>query len=239
MSFCGVDARKCLVTTIHFVLHNCGAVRQTLAIVLLSVVVGLSGCNRAHRPIAPAADLAPDEYSVFSGYLADTFNRKEKERNSEQPSKLIFFNMTQSGDDDLLPDENGHPIPWEKTAESLRQKAPVLQQTTVNSFRKANAQQAFVHRSLRSPIGYELVDSAELDSMFKKGGGDWLAYYKRYPRASGVVTWSRVGFNADGTQALFYESYRCGGLCGTGRYMVMEKKNGSWVIGTDIVVWVS
>jgi hypothetical protein len=44
--------------------------------------------------------------------------------------------------------------------------------------------------------------------MFKKNGGDWLAYYKRYPGASGIVTWSRVGFNADGTEALFYESYR-------------------------------
>jgi len=54
-----------------------------------------------------------------------------------------------------------------------------------------------------------------------------------------MVTWSRVGFNADGTQALFYESYRCGGLCGTGRYMVMEKRSGGWVIGANIVVWVS
>jgi len=220
------------------VLHNCGAVRKTLAIALLSLV-GLSGCNRAHRPIAPAADLAPDEYNVFSGYLAGTFNGKEEERNSKRPAKLIFFNMTQSGDDDLLPDENGHRVPWEKTAESLRQKVPALQQATIDSFRKANSQQAFVRGSLRSPIDYELVNSAELESMFKKGGGDWLAYYKRYPGASGVVTWSRVGFNADGTQALFYESYRCGGLCGTGRYMVMEKKNGSWVIRTDVVVWVS
>jgi len=81
------------------------------------------------------------------------------------------------------------------------------------------------------------VDSIQLDSLFKKG--DWLAYYKQYPGASGVVTWSRVGFNAEGTQALFYEGYRCGELCGTGHHIVMEKKNGSWMLGPDIVVWVS
>jgi hypothetical protein len=65
-------------------------VRKTIAIILLSLVVGLSGCNRAHRPIAPAADLKPDEYNVFSGYLADTFNEREEERKSKQPEKLIF-----------------------------------------------------------------------------------------------------------------------------------------------------
>ncbi len=228
-----------LFSSIHVVLHNSGAVRNTLAIVVLSIVVGLSGCNRAHKPIAPAADLTPDEYNVFSGYVADTFSRRDKDGDSKQPAKLICLNTTQSGDDDLLPDENGHPVPWEKTAESLRQKAPALKQATIDSFRKANFQQASVHRSIRSPIDYELVTPAQLEPIFCKHCGFWPEYYKRFPGASGIVTWSRVGFNSDGTQALFYESYRCGDLCGTGRYMVMEKKNGSWMIGADIVVWVS
>jgi len=211
---------------------------KTLAIVLLSLVA-LRTCNGADRPLAPAADLNPNEYHVFSQYLADTFSGRDQERDNQPPAKLIFCNITKSGDNDLLPDENGHPVPWEKTAESMRKKAPALQQATIDSFRKANEQQAFVHRSIHSPIGYELVDSIQLDSFFKKEGGSWPAYYKQYPHASGIVTWSRIGFNADGTQALFYESYRCGGLCGTGHYLVMEKKNGSWMIGADIVVWVS
>ena len=96
-----------------------------------------------------------------------------------------------------------------------------------------------LHRSLLFPIDYEVVTSAQLEPIFCKHCGDWPEYCKRFPGASGIVTWSRVGFNSDGTQALFYESYRCGGLCGSGRYMVMEKKNGSWMIGIDIVVWVS
>lgn len=213
--------------------------RKTFAVFLLSLTIGLGACNRAHKPMLPAAHLTADEYNVLSGYLADTFSGKGKEDGGKRPTKLIVFNITQSGDEELLPDENGHPVPWEKTAESLRKKAPSLQLSTIESFRKANIQQAFVGRSLRSPIDYELVDSAQLDSFFKKKGEYWLAYYKQYPGGSGLVEWSRVGFNADGTQALFYEGYRCGGLCGTGRYVVMEKKNGSWSIGTDIVVWVS
>jgi len=174
-----------------------GAMHKTLAIALLSLVVSLSGCNRAHRPLAPAADLNADEYNVFSQYLADTFSVREIRAGTARPAKLIFFNMTQFGDGGLLADENGHPVPWKKTAESLQKKAPALQQTTIDSFRKANVQQAFVHRSIHSPIDYELVDSTQLNSFFKEKGGYWLAYYKQYPDASGIVTWSRVGFNAN------------------------------------------
>jgi len=237
----GLEGFECgrLFSPVLVVVHNSGAVRYTLPAVLLSLVVGLSGCNRARKPIAPAADLTPDEYNVFSEYVADTFGRRDKNGDSKQPARLIFLNTTQSGDDDLLPDENGHRVPWEETAESLRKKAPTLNQATIESFRKANYQQASVHRSFRSPIDYELVTLAQLEPIFCKNCGFWPEYYKRFPGASGIVTWSRVGFNSDGSQALFYESYRCGGLCGAGRYMVMEKKNGNWMIGADIVVWVS
>ena len=212
-------------------------VRKTLAIVLLSIVVGLTACNRGHRPVASTGELTADEYNVLSAYIAGKLNGKDKERVSQEPPKLIFFSMTKSGDDDLLRDENGRPIPWEKTADSLHTKAPALQQTTVTSFRKANSQQAFLRRSFGSPIEYELVDSNQLESIFKKG--DWPAFYNQYSGASGILTWSRVGFSADGTQALFYVSHRCGGLCGGGRYILMVKQASRWVIGTEIVVWVS
>jgi hypothetical protein len=213
-------------------------------IALLSLVVGLSACTRAHEPIAPASpaiDLTPEEYNVFSGYIADTFSgRRVREGDTfvkrELDSKLIIFNITQSGE---LSGREWRPDPWEKAAESLREKAPILQRATTDSFLQANFQQAFVHRSIRSPIDYQLVTSAELEPIFCKHCGFWPEYYKRFPGATGIVTWSRVGFNSDGTQALFFENYRCSGLCGTGRYVVMEKKNGIWVITTDIVAWVS
>ena len=48
-----------------------------------------------------------------------------------------------------------------------------------------------------------------------------------------------MGFNADGTQALFYISNRCGGLCGRGSYVVMEKRDDHWVIEKEIEMWVS
>jgi len=140
--------------------------------------------------------------------------------------KLIFLNRTQSAADDSSPFDG--QVPWRDTAELLRQDAPVLQQTTIDSFLKANTEQAFIGRSLRSPIDSKLVDSEERDSYYQRGWG-----------VSIVMTWSRVGFNADGTQALFYESYHFGRLNSTGRYIVMEKENSNWMLRKEIALWSS
>ena len=189
---------------------------EKLPILALTLIVGLSGCNRARRSIAP--DINAAEYDLFSGYLAYRFDGYQKNY-----LRLSFLNMTQSAEDDRTPFAEP-PVSWQQTAEFLRQKAPVLQQTTIDSYHKANTQQAFIGHSLRSPIDYKLVDSAERNS-----------YYERELCGDKVVTWSRVGFSADGTQALFYESDR-GRLCGTGRYIVMEKENGNWTMKKDIMV---
>jgi len=197
-------------------------VRKKFPIIVLSLIVGLSGCNRAHRPVAP--DIRPEEYDAISGYLAYRFTGYEKNH-----EKLIFFNMTESENDDATPFKGTpfKPGPWQQTADFLRQQAPLLQQTTIDSYRKANTQQAFVSRSFHSPIDYKLVDSAERESYNQRG----------WPNANEVMTWSRVGFSADGTQALFYETNHFGRLNSNSRYIVIEKENGSWTIKKEIRGW--
>jgi len=214
------------------------AVHKRLTAILLSLVVGLTTCNRGKSHVAPKGELSAAEYEVFSAYIAGKFTAK-KQIGEDTAKIVIIFDTTESGDDDLLRDENGRPIPWEKTAESLRKNSPSLQQVTINAFRKANAQQASLRRSFRLPIDYELVGSTQLDSIFKNNGDGWLIYYRRFPGAQGILTFSRGGFRADGTQALFYWSNRCEGLCGTGMYVVLEKRNDRWVIAKEIEMWVS
>ena len=211
-----------------------------LTAILLSAVLSFTACNRGRGPVAPTRELTTDEYGVFSAYFAETFTgQKGEELTKDGIIKIVVSNTTSSGDDDLLRDENGRPVPWEKTAESLRKEAPALQQATINAFQKANTQQALLRRSLQPSIDYELVDPARLQSFFIRNGGMWPAYYKEYPGSQGILTLSRIGFSGDGTQALFYMSNRCGGLCGGGSYVLMEKRSGRWLIGKEIEMWVS
>jgi hypothetical protein len=81
------------------------------------------------------------------------------------------------------------------------------------------------------------VDSTQLDFIFQNGG--WPAFYKRFPDSPGILRLSRVGFDADATQALFYTSHTCGGLCAGGEYVVMERRDGRWVIEKEIEMWMS
>ena len=199
-------------------------------------------CRRS--PVANTGELSAAEYDVLLAFIDSEFaSRKGKE--PLEPlgngiAQIVVFNMTESGEQrsNLRMDGNGQPIPWAQTASSLQNKVPALQQTTIDAYRRVNAQQAFLRRSFCPPIEYELVDSTQLDAIFKKSGW-WPAYYKQFPGSQSILTFSRVGFSAGGTEALFYLSNRCGDLCGTGEYVVMEKRDGRWVIGKEIEMWIS
>jgi len=80
------------------------------------------------------------------------------------------------------------------------------------SFRYGGAHQVSFGTLFRVPVVYELVDKAEIDAIFEKGGW-WTDYYKRYPNSQGFLTLSRVGFSPDGKQALLYAKNGCGKIC--------------------------
>jgi hypothetical protein len=56
-----------------------------------------------------------------------------------------------------------------------------------------------------------------------------------------VTLWtvSPVGFSEDGQSAVMYVGQFCGGLCGWGGFILLENKNGAWVVVGDKGLWVS
>ena len=202
--------------------------------VLVLLLIGSTACNRH-----PAAS----EYDVLSAYIDSEFATRKGIQPLEPigngVAKIVIRNMTESDESgrDLRMDGKGQPIPWQETASLLQNKAPTLTRKTLDAFREVNRQQAFLQRFFHSDFDYELVDETQLDSIFK--AGDWFAFYKRFPGSPGIMAFSRVGFNEDGTQALLYASNTCGGLCGGGYYVLMEKHNGRWVIVKEIEMWIS
>lgn len=46
---------------------------------------------------------------------------------------------------------------------------------------------------------------------------------------------SRVGFNQDGTQALLYYQYRCGGRCGGNEMVLFERTISGWKVITEVM----
>jgi hypothetical protein len=50
---------------------------------------------------------------------------------------------------------------------------------------------------------------------------------------------SKAGFNSKKTQAFIYAGRQCGGLCGLGKYILLEKKGSAWAIKNEMELWVS
>ncbi|MGB6975036.1 MAG: hypothetical protein WBD67_10175 [Terracidiphilus sp.] len=211
-----------------------GTARAVMLCLLTALVATNDGCRKAPRAA---------EYEVLSVYidsqLASGKSTEPAEAKDKGPTKIVILDTTEFDDKgmEVPSDQNGRPIPWGQFASSLQQDLPALEQATIDAFRKANRKQTTFERSFEITVPYELVKSSEVHSIFKNGG--WPAYYKRFPDSQGLLTFSRVGFNADGKQALFYASNNCGGLCGVGKYVVMQKLDGRWRVEKLIRIWIS
>jgi hypothetical protein len=59
---------------------------------------------------------------------------------------------------------------------------------------------------------------------------EWGEFYSRYPLSPGVISLSRVGFDSQGQQALVYEEILGNSDGAWGRYLVLTKKSGKWMV---------
>ena len=63
-------------------------------------------------------------------------------------------------------------------------------------------------------------------------------FQRKFPGNMGLVALSGVGFNASRSQAVFYIDHFCG-LCGGGRYVLMQKVSGVWRVQNEHYTWIS
>jgi hypothetical protein len=160
-----------------------------------------------------------EEYVVYDVLIKET-GREEKNADrllviKEQPSPWIS------------PIDDGQSNFYEE----MKKDTPALMTETVNDLRARNKEGFKFARNFKIERQYVILTDEEFKTLFKAGGGDgWTGFREKYPKAGGIVTFSRVGFNPDRTQALVYRGYQCGGLCGGGNYYLLRRKNGGWVI---------
>lgn len=127
--------------------------------------------------------------------------------------------------------------------EEIMKSSPDLMAETVRDLKAKNEEPHRFTRRFNIKRRYVLVSKKEIDDLFSGKGGvldGWEKFYRKYPQTRGFATFSRVGFNADKTQALVYQAHSCGGLCGGGSYILLTRTNGGWTIkGRVGPTWVS
>jgi len=55
----------------------------------------------------------------------------------------------------------------------------------------------------------------------------------------GKIVFSRLLFNDRKTMGLLYYEFRCGGLCGYGNLLLIEREGKSWKIKDALRTWIS
>ena len=109
----------------------------------------------------------------------------------------------------------------------------------VDDYFSRNDQSESITSHFALPLEYRLISLEELRHFFGKEGGDWEAFYKKYPKSSGLITLSRLGLSQNGDRALVYVSHQCGFLCGTGKYFSLQKDDGRWKVLQEYMRWIS
>jgi hypothetical protein len=75
-------------------------------------------------------------------------------------------------------------------------------------------------------------ESAEIDEQTMDAAG----YPEPLP-SRGHVSFSRVGFSSDRRTATIFAKYRCGGRCGSGQVIVLQRERDQWqVVASEVVI---
>jgi hypothetical protein len=201
---------------------------MAVLIILLSVPCGYAQQQN------DAGEVTASEYEVFSAYIARYFvGNAATERIALPVSQIVVVDTTEYNESEIAEDTS-----WKQTQHYLRRQVPSLKQSTINTFRQVNREQAHLLPRFDLPLHYELVSASTVDSILHDVSS-WPEYYKHYPASQGYLALSRVGFSPDGTQAIFYASNHCGGLCATGSFAVLQKRGTAWTVVKEVILWIS
>ena len=85
-----------------------------------------------------------------------------------------------------------------------------------------------------------ILPSMNQDKAFiEKVQSSWKQFYEEYPSAQGILTISRVGFNSDKSEAVVYIQNVASLMLASGKLFFLTKKNGSWEVQTEKMIWFS
>jgi hypothetical protein len=164
---------------------------------------------------------AEQEYAVYSAYLSEGILNDPHDWSVGPSIQVVIQDTTKVGAN----------LRWWLYPIDGRVGFDGLQTRTRISFIVRNLFRSRIQPNIRLPQRAKpiLASPSEITS---------ADFEKRFPNNLGYVVLSAVGFNRDQTQAVFYIDHFCG-LCGGGRYVLMEKSRGSWQVRDEHSTWIS
>ena len=117
--------------------------------------------------------------------------------------------------------------------------AAAMSEHLIADFIARNTEHKYLRQTLRIPIRHLFVGDNETEPLPGDESTDMGKLYDRIKDRTGLIGFSRAGFDSDGKKALLYVSYRCGSKCDSGTYYLMKRSGMTWEIEKEIIGWIS
>ena len=189
---------------------------------LLGVVAILAAAGWAERERN-----ADEEYAVYSAYLSEGLLNDAHDWSVGGPVQVVVMDTTKVG---------GNLRLRALYVLDSREQFDQLQTSTRASYLVRNLFQTRILPKFVLPGRATVAFASQSDIQSNSYGS--AEFQKKFPHNLGFITLSGVGFSSTRTQAVFYIDHFCG-LCGGGRYVLMEKINGSWRVKGEHYTWIS
>lgn len=175
-------------------------------------------------------ELATEDYAVYSAVLLDRGKPEDPEERWDDKPDLVISDVTDPGED-------GKSRMWGFRSASKQSPSD----DTVDHFNLRRQVPCHLKLRLNAAISYRFVSGEEQKRIFEKKGvaGGWKDFCKGYPKSSGYWSFSPVGYDTKGSEALVYVGHHCGGLCGTGHLVLLAKENDRWIVKNRLMLWIS
>lgn len=191
------------------------------AILLATIFLSFLALLVELRPNSARED--EEQYLVFSDYLSQGLTG-ESHSLGDRAGMVVIDGSSRGG--------------WRRSLFLIATFSHARQNSRLSSFvplvnlLTSNVRSEKFQKSFVLPARYELMTESETKLC------PYEAFWKRFPGNYGYHTFTRIGFNRDLTEAMFYTDHMCG-LCGEGKYVYMRKQNGKWVVIGTASTWVS
>ena len=111
------------------------------------------------------------------------------------------------------------------------EKVPEVDRAALSDFQERNNESRSVRylSSLDLSVPVVLVSRHILESFLHNGPEPyWEEFYRRYPGSNGSISFSSIGYSADGNLAILVVDRGCGSLCGALSNVVAKRALGRW-----------
>ena len=204
---------------------------KTIYLTLASLFIAIlffQSCNKDTQEtkpefkLAPADSISQEEYDIYSLVINEFFSTKE----------VIISQRTNTSS----------YLKYAPYDSVLTNEEPNFDTTIYSNYEQINNLSYYFADNFTSDIRKIILITHEEFQYFFTGNdinSGWEEFHKEYPDAGGIISFTRIGFNSEKTQALFEISDQYGSLGGEGHIIYLAKENGKWVIKDTIFTWIS